>query len=79
MKINIDAPMKQKEIMDVLKASTNPKYEYLGHPNGMFTSIQYEVTSDDVQDLVSYTKNLIKSQEFGKAIALRVLEDGKNW
>lgn len=79
MKINIDAPMKQKDIMDLLAASTNPKYEYLGHPKNMMTQIQFEVTSEDIKDLVAYTKNLIKSQEFGRSIALRVLEDGKFW
>lgn len=80
MKINIDAPMKQKEITALLEASESPKYTYIGHPNGRVTTIQFE--TDETQfsgDPVTAAKAMIKAAPFGKSIALRVLEDGKNW
>ena len=45
MKINIDAPIKQKEIMACLEALDSPKYTYLGHPKNMITQIQFEVSN----------------------------------
>ncbi len=77
MIINIDAPLKQKEIMEALEASDVATYKYLGHPNNRPTTIQYEV--DGEGDLVAKTKAVIKGQPFGKTIVFRVVEDGKNW
>ena len=80
MKINIDAPIKQKEIMACLEALDSPKYTYLGHPKNMITQIQFEVSNyEEGKDIVAFTKGFLKSQPFGKAIVFRVLEDGKNW
>ena len=80
MKINIDAPIKQDEIRTLLENQDSPKYTYLGHPNNMPTQIQFDVENyDESMDIVTYTKRLIQSQEYGKSIALRVLEDGKFW
>lgn len=78
MKINIDAPIKQQEIMDILGA--DPRYTYLGHPQNKRQTLQYEVNPDDFPgDPVAITKATIKATPFGKSIALRVLEDGKSW
>ena len=80
MKINVDAPVKQKEILECLTKCEKPHYEYLGHPKNMMTQIQFEVSEyDEGTDIVAFTKGYIKSQPFGKAVVFRVLEDGKNW
>lgn len=80
MKINVDTPLKQQEITELLEAQTTPIYKCLGHPNNMRTQLQFEVSEiPDGVDAVAYTKNLIKSQDYGKSIFFRVLEDGKNW
>ena len=80
MIINIDAPLKQKEITELLEQSDIASFKYVGHPNNRMTCIQFEVDDSSFEgDIVSKTKALIKSTEFGKAIMFRVLEDGKNW
>lgn len=80
MKINIDCPLKQDEIINLLLEQQKPTYKLLGHPNNMVSQVQFEV--DDIPEgvnVVEYTKRLIKSQPYGNSIALRVLEDGKFW
>ena len=80
MKINVDSPMKQQEIIDLLEAQEKPVYKYLGHPNNMRTQMQFEVEEiEEGSDVVAFTKGLIKSQSYGKSIFFRVLEDGKAW
>ena len=80
MKINVDSPMKQQEIIDLLEAQEKPVYKYLGHPNNMRTQMQFEVEEiEEGSDVVALTKGLIKSQPYGKSIFFRVLEDGKAW
>ena len=80
MKLNVDSPIKQQEIIDLLEAQEKPTYKYLGHPNNMRTQLQFEVDNiDEGSDVAAYTKNLIKSQPYGKSIVFRVLEDGKMW
>lgn len=80
MKINVDAPLKQEDIKQLLEGQAEPKYTYLGHPNNMPTQIQFEVENiPEGMDVIAYTKRLIQSQEYGKSIALRVLEEGKLW
>lgn len=77
MIINIDAPIKQKEIVELLEGKG---IKYLGHPNNRITTIQFSVTEDVIQNnVVNEIKKIIKETEFGKNIALRVLEEGKNW
>ena len=80
MKINIDAPLKQDAIIKLLENQDSPKYINLGRPKNMPTQVQFEVKDiPEGMNVVAYTKKLIQSQEFGKSIALRVLEDGKYW
>ena len=80
MKINVDAPRRQEEILELLQSQESPKYAYLGHPRNMRTQMQFEVSEiPEGCEVIGYTKNLIKSQPYGKEIALRVLEDGKFW
>ena len=76
MKINIDAPIKQNEIIACLEANDEVKYTYVGHPNNMRTQIQFEVA--DNGNIVAYTKSYIKAK-LGTMLAFRVLEEGKNW
>lgn len=76
MIINIDAPVKQDQIVKCLEENTEVKYEYKGHPNGMRTQVQFEV--EDGEGRVAYTKAYIK-QKLGNMVVFRVLEDGKNW
>ena len=80
MKINVDTPLKQQEIIDLLEAQENPVYKYLGHPNNMRTQLQFEVEEiKEGCDVVALTKGLIKAQPYGKSIFFRVVEDGKAW
>ena len=80
MKINVDSPIKQQEIIDLLEAQETPTYKYLGHPKNMRTQMQFEVENvPEGTDAAAYTKGLIKSQPYGKSIVFRVLEDGKLW
>ena len=80
MKINVDSPIKQQEITELLEAQEAPTFKSLGHPKNMRTQIQFEVENvPEGMDVVSFTKNLIKSQPYGKSIVFRVLEDGKFW
>lgn len=80
MKVNVDSPMKQQEIIDLLQAQEKPVYRYLGHPNNMRTQLQFEVEQiEEGCDPVAFAKSLIKSQPYGKSIFFRVLEDGKAW
>jgi hypothetical protein len=80
MKINVDSPMKQQEITELLKSQESPKYKNLGHPNNMATQIQFEVEEvPEGMDVIAYTKKLIKSQPYGSSIFFRVVEDGKFW
>ncbi len=80
MIINIDAPLKQKEIRELLEQSDIASYTFVGHPNNRMTCIQFDVDDSSYEgDIVGKTKALIKSTEFGKTIVFRVLEDGKNW
>ena len=80
MKINVDAPVKQKEIIEALEASESVKYTCLGHPKNRMTQVQFEAENyEEGTDVVAYTKAYLKSQPFGKTIVFRVLEDGKDW
>ena len=80
MKINIDLPIKQQEVIDLLEGQEAPTYKFAGHPKNMRTQMQFEVDNiPEGVDPVAYTKNLIKSQPYGKTIFFRVLEDGKAW
>ncbi len=80
MKINVDSPLKQQEIIDLLEAQEAPSYKYLGHPKNMRTQLQFEVDQiPEGKDIAAYTKALIKAQPYGKSIVFRVLEDGKYW
>lgn len=76
MKINIDAPIKQNDIIACLEANSEVKYTYVGHPNNMRSQLQFEVADND--NIVAYTKGYIKSK-LGNMLAFRVLEEGKNW
>lgn len=76
MLINVDAPIKQKEILEALQNNTEKQYKYLGHPNNMPTQLQFEVEGDE--SLIPYTKAYIK-KAVGSMVAFRVLENGKNW
>ena len=80
MKINVDTPMKQQEITELLEAQEKPTYKCVGHPKNMRTQLQFEVDNvPEGTDVVAYTKGLIKAQPYGKSIVFRVLEDGKFW
>ena len=80
MKINVDTPMKQQEITELLEAQEKPTYKFVGHPKNMRTQLQFEVDNvPEGTDAVAYTKALIKAQPYGKSIVFRVLEDGKFW
>lgn len=76
MKLNIDAPVKQDDIIKCLEENEEVKFTYLGHPNNMRTQIQFEVEDDP--NRVAYTKAYIKSK-LGNMVVFRVLEEGKNW
>lgn len=75
MIINIDAPVKQNEIIACLEANEEVKYKYLGK-GSMRTQIQFEV--EDKDNITAYTKAYIKSK-LGNMVVFRVLEEGKNW
>ncbi|MBR2685684.1 MAG: hypothetical protein IKE59_06515 [Erysipelotrichaceae bacterium] len=78
MKINVDAPVKQAEITELLESQTTPTYKCLGHTSFLKTQITFEVDNiPEGMDVVLYTKMLIKKTEYGKSIAFRVLEFGK--
>lgn len=80
MKVNVDSPIKQQEIIDLLEAQEQPVYHFLGRNKTLRTQLQFEVENvPEGTDISAYTKNLIKSQPYGKSIVFRVLEEGKNW
>lgn len=79
MKINIDAPIKQNEIVETLKNCPALEFTYLGHPNNMRNQVQFEADETKVGgNLIAWTKAYIKKQ-MGNMVVFRVLEDGKNW
>lgn len=80
MKLNVDSPIKQQEIIDLLQAQEEPVYHFTGRNKVLRSQLQFEVENiPDGMDVAAYTKNLIKSQPYGKSIVFRVLEEGKNW
>ena len=80
MKINVDSPIKQKDIIETLESQKQPVYHFLGQNKFLKTQIQFEVEDiPEGMDVAAYTKRLIKSQPYGSALALRVLEEGKYW
>ncbi len=80
MIVNVDAPTKQQEILDLLAKQEKPKYTYLGKHKLMKNQLRFEVTdAEGIADVVAYTKGLIKKSPFGIALVFRVLEDGKFW
>ncbi len=80
MLVNVNAPVKQKEIIKFLESQENTAFKYCGHPNQLVTSIQFEVDDEKAGGYpVAYTKQLIKSAPFGKMLAFQVVEAGKAW
>ncbi|MBQ2657653.1 MAG: hypothetical protein IJF87_03660 [Erysipelotrichaceae bacterium] len=79
MIINVDTPLKQQEIIELLEAQEKPVYKYLGQGK-LKTQLQFEVSeAAEGMDVPAYTKKLIKSQPYGGQIYFRVVEEGKYW
>ena len=80
MIINVDTPLKQQEIIELLEAQEKPVYKFLGHSKTLKTQLQFEVSeAAEGMDIPAYTKKLIKSQPYGAQIYFRVVEEGKYW
>lgn len=79
MIINVDTPLKQQEIIELLEAQEKPVYKYIG-TGKLKTQLQFEVSeAAEGMDVPAYTKKLIKSQPYGSQIYFRVVEEGKYW
>lgn len=76
MKINIDAPLHQEDIIAFLEKQTEPTFKYLGHPMGIRTTLQFDMDEntlpEDVDDIEEFIKSLIKSQEWSLAMGFHV-------
>ncbi len=76
MKVTVNAFLKKKEIKEILAASENPKYEFLGEKGA---DLKYEVTDVDgtAGDLLKATEKLIKAQPWAAALVFRVIQEGQ--
>lgn len=76
MRVVVNAFLKKKEIKEILAASANPKYEFVGEKGA---DMEYEVTDVDgtAGDLLKATEKLIKAQPWAAALVFRVIQKGQ--
>ena len=80
MRIIVDSFLRQPDIISLLESQKAPVYKYEGHPKNFRGQCIFEVNEvPEGVDVIGYTKGLIKSQPYGKAIVFRVIEEGKSW
>ncbi|MBR4471870.1 MAG: hypothetical protein IKS54_11225 [Erysipelotrichaceae bacterium] len=74
MRLNVDLPIKQQDIIDLLEAQEEPIYHFIGRNKNLRSQLQFEVEKvpEDIENLATYTKKLIKAQPYGGSIAFRV-------
>ncbi|MBR3349217.1 MAG: hypothetical protein IKG55_03970 [Solobacterium sp.] len=74
--INVSAPLLRKQIRDKLRSEPSMKYTYLGKIGSI--EMQFSVDTDkDPNEVVRFTKRLIRSMPYGNIIVYRVLADGQ--
>lgn len=73
MKIKVDVPLMKEQAKSLLLNDTKIKYEFIGNESQFMI---FEVTTPEgFQDnVVNYTKNLIRNTDWGSFTAYRVLE-----
>ncbi len=80
MKIIVDSFLRQPDIISLLESQQSPVYRHEGHVKNFKGQMIFDVSEvAEGVNVVAYTKGLIKSQPYGKAIVFRVIEEGKNW
>jgi ribosome-binding factor A len=76
MKINVDAPLHQEDIISLLEHSEEPVCKYIGHPAGIKTTLQFEVDEDTVpeeyESVEECIKSLIKKQDWALAMGFHI-------
>ena len=79
MIINIDMPLLQDKVMEVLE-NDEMEYKYLGKRKGSNLCLQYEVDEAKFpMDPVLYTRKLVRKVPLIKSVFYRILEDGKQF
>ncbi len=74
VKVNVAAPIKRKEIIELLESQVKPKYTYLDMISPIEMQFEVEETGEN---LVRVTNRLIHGMPYGNVIVFRVLYDGQ--